>query len=108
MLWLAAGRTAGKEYDSYLVYLTESVSGLNRQAPVKYRGVVVGLVREIALDPEELERVRVMLAIERGMPIKQDTVAMLSTQGLTGIAYLDLRAGARIRRCCARRRARTR
>lgn len=95
VLWISSGRTAGKEYDGYLAYFTESVSGLNRQAPVKYRGVEVGFVREISLDTEDPERVRVELKIERGVPIKQDTVATLSTQGLTGIAFLDLEGGSR-------------
>lgn len=45
---------------------------------------------EIALDREDPQRVRLVLAIERGVPIKQDTVAILGVQGLTGIAFLDL------------------
>lgn len=95
VLWISSGGAARKEYDSYLAYFTESVSGLNRQAPVKYRGVEVGFVREIALDVEDPERVRLLLSIERGVPIRQDTVAILSSQGLTGIAFLDLGGGSR-------------
>ena len=95
VLWIASGRTARKDYDIYLAYSNESVSGLNRQAPVKYKGVVVGVVREIGLDPEDLQNVRLVLAIERGVPIKQDTVAVLSVQGLTGIAFLDLEGGSK-------------
>ena len=90
VLWISAGGRTGKEYDTYLAYSSESVSGLNRQAPVKYKGVEVGAVREIGLDPEDPQKVRLVLAIERGVPIKQDTVAVLSLQGLTGIAFLDL------------------
>lgn len=95
VLWIASGRTARKDYDTYLAYSSESVSGLNRQAPVKYKGVVVGAVREIELDPENLQNVRLVLGIERGVPIKQDTVAVLSVQGLTGIAFLDLEGGSK-------------
>ena len=95
MLWVSAGGGRGKNYDTYLAYSSESVSGLNRQAPVKYRGVEVGAVREIELDPEDPQRVRLVLAIERGVPIKQDTVAALSLQGLTGIAFLDLEGGSK-------------
>jgi phospholipid/cholesterol/gamma-HCH transport system substrate-binding protein len=36
-----------------------------------------------------------LFAIERGTPIKEDTVAVLKTQGLTGIAYVELSGGAR-------------
>lgn len=95
VLWIASGRTISKDYDTYLAYSSESVSGLNRQAPVKYKGVEVGAVREIGLDPEDPQNVRLELAIERGVPIKQDTVAVLSVQGLTGIAFLDLEGGSK-------------
>ena len=95
VLWISSGRAAGKNYDTYLAYFTESVSGLNRQAPVKYKGVEVGSVREIGLDRGDPQRVQLVLAIERGIPIKQDTVALLSVQGLTGIAFLDLEGGSR-------------
>jgi len=95
VLWISSGRTRGKDYDTYVAYFTESVSGLNSEAPVKYKGVQVGTVREIGLDPEDPERVRLLLGIERGIPIKQDTIAILSVQGLTGIAFLDLEGGSR-------------
>lgn len=93
VLWISSGAAARKEYDTYLVYFTESVSGLNRRAPVKYRGVEVGFVREIGLDFEGPQRVRLVLSIERGVPIRLDTIAILSVQGLTGIAFLDLEGG---------------
>jgi phospholipid/cholesterol/gamma-HCH transport system substrate-binding protein len=66
------------------------VAGLNLNAPVKYNGVEVGKVRDIRLDPANPERVRLLFAIERGTPIKEDTLAVLKTQGLTGIAYVEL------------------
>jgi phospholipid/cholesterol/gamma-HCH transport system substrate-binding protein len=93
VLWLTSGRYYGKTYDTYLTYMSESVSGLNLNAPVKYRGVDVGLVRRISLDPQNVEQVQLTLSILRGTPVKQDTVATLQTQGLTGIAYVELTAG---------------
>ena len=95
VLWLGAGASYGKAYDTYLSYMSESVSGLNLNAPVKYRGVDVGQVRRISLDPADSERVRLELAIERGTPIKTDTVAVLRSQGLTGLAYVELSGGSR-------------
>lgn len=95
ILWLAAGPQYRKTYDLYQTYIRESVSGLNLNAPVKYRGVDVGRVREIALDPDNPEQVRLILDIERGTPVKEDTIAFLRVQGLTGIAYVDLKGGSR-------------
>lgn len=93
-LWLAAGGATQQAYDPYLALVDESVAGLNQNAPVKYNGVDVGKVRSIQLDPVNPDRVRLIFAIERGTPIRQDTVAVLKTQGLTGIAYVELDGGA--------------
>lgn len=95
VLWLASGGAFQKKYDLYLAIEDESVAGLNLNAPVKYSGVDVGKVREIRLDPGNPERVQLLFAIERGTPIKEDTIAVLKTQGLTGIAYVELSGGAR-------------
>ena len=95
VLWLASGAAFGQKYDLYLAIEDESVAGLNLNAPVKYNGVDVGKVRDIRLDPGNPERVNLLFAIERGTPIKEDTVAVLKTQGLTGIAYVELSGGAR-------------
>ena len=94
-LWLAAGGLTQKPYDLYLAIVDESVAGLNLNAPVKYNGVDVGKVQGIHLDAANPERVRLIFAIERGTPIKEDTVAVLKTQGLTGIAYVELGGGTR-------------
>jgi phospholipid/cholesterol/gamma-HCH transport system substrate-binding protein len=93
VLWLATGGNLQKKYDVYLAIEEESVAGLSVDAPVKYNGVDVGKVRSIALDSKNPQRVRLLLAIERGTPVKEDTVAVLKTQGLTGIAYVELDGG---------------
>jgi phospholipid/cholesterol/gamma-HCH transport system substrate-binding protein len=93
VLWLAAGGTGKKRYEPYEAIFMESVSGLNLNAPVKYLGVDVGKVREIQLDPQNPLQVHLVLQIERGTPVKRDTQAVLRTQGLTGIAYVELSGG---------------
>ena len=93
VLWLASGMYNRKTYDTYETYMTESVSGLTLNSTVRYRGVEVGRVRQIMLAPGNVEQVRVRLEIERGTPVKTDTVATLQTQGLTGLAYVELKGG---------------
>jgi len=95
VLWLSSGKSYSKAYDTYLVYMSESVSGLSLDAPVRYRGVQIGGVRRISLAPGNVEQVQLTLDIERGTPVKQDTVAVLQVQGLTGIAHVDLSGGSR-------------
>jgi phospholipid/cholesterol/gamma-HCH transport system substrate-binding protein len=93
VLWLAAGIGGQRAVDAYQGFIEESVAGLNVDAPVKYLGVDVGKVDRIGIDPQNSRRVRLGLLIDRGTPIKQDSVAVLKTQGLTGIAYIELSGG---------------
>ena len=95
ILWLSSGKSFRASYDTYLVYMSESVSGLSPDAPVRYRGVQVGRVRRISLAPGDVEKVLLTLDVQRGTPIKQDTIAVLQSQGLTGIAHVELSGGSR-------------
>jgi phospholipid/cholesterol/gamma-HCH transport system substrate-binding protein len=92
VLWLTTGGPP-KDYDFYIVYSTESVSGLTVDAAVKYKGVNRGRVREIELDPNDPERVRILLVVQQGTPISSETQATLEYQGLTGIASINLVGG---------------
>ena len=94
VVWLSRTDYRGV-YDRYYTFMDESVSGLSRDSYVKYQGVEVGRVKEIALDPNNPEQVRLGLDLVRGTPVKEDTVAVLETQGLTGITIVNLRGGSR-------------
>ncbi len=95
VLWFSSGQSYRKTYDTYLTYMNESVSGLNINAPVRYRGVEVGRVQQITLAPGNVEQVQLTLGIESGTPIKVDTVAVLQTHGLTGLTFVELTGGSR-------------
>lgn len=92
-LWLASGGAFARQFDPYLAIMDESVAGLNVNAPVKFNGVDVGRVRSVDLDPADPARVRLVFDIARDTPVKVDTLAVLKTQGLTGIAYVELSGG---------------
>lgn len=94
ILWLGKSDYRGV-YERYEAYMRESVAGLSVDSTVKYRGVDVGRVKEISLNPDNPEEVRLVLDIVRGTPIKTDTIAVLQTQGLTGLATINLTGGSR-------------
>jgi phospholipid/cholesterol/gamma-HCH transport system substrate-binding protein len=93
VLWLASGGAWQTRYDVYQAVEEESVAGLNINAPVKYNGVDVGKVQAIELDHTNPKTVNLFFAIKRATPVKEDTIAILKTQGLTGIAYVELSGG---------------
>lgn len=94
ILWLGKTDYRGS-YDRYEAYMKESVAGLSVNSTVKYRGVDVGRIKTIALNPENPEEVLLTMDILRGTPIKSDTIAVLETQGLTGLATINLTGGSR-------------
>ena len=60
---------------------------------MRYRGVPVGTVGNIEIDPQNIERIRVTLKMKPRTPIKTDSVASLETQGITGGSYVELTGG---------------
>ena len=93
-LWLVNVDT-DRELSRYQIAFEGSVTGLQQGGQVSYRGVPVGTVVDIRIDPADVEQVLVTADIDAQTPIKQDTVATLELQGVTGIAFVQLRGGTR-------------
>lgn len=81
------------ETTKYLIHFDESVLGLNLDAPVKYRGIAVGKVTRLRINPKNSEQVEVLVTILKTTPIKSTTVAKLTAQGITGLSYINLNLG---------------
>jgi phospholipid/cholesterol/gamma-HCH transport system substrate-binding protein len=82
-----------RDFAHYDIYFEGSVSGLSVAGEVRYKGVPVGSVQEIVIDSESPNRVRVMIEVGGSTPIKEDTVAQLELQGITGVSYIQLTGG---------------
>ncbi|OSS42229.1 putative ABC transport system periplasmic substrate-binding protein [Desulfurella amilsii] len=92
LLWLF-GYRANESYKTYLILTKYSVNGLSQNSLVKYKGVNVGSVEKIDIDPNNPEIVRIFIKVKSNIPIKTDTIASVSVQGLTGLASIDLTGG---------------
>lgn len=90
ILWLSTGGLIRPDYQRYLVYTQESVTGLSVDSRVTYKGVDVGQVAEMAISRNRPDVVRLVLEIREDTPISEDTVARLEMQGLTGLSTINL------------------
>jgi phospholipid/cholesterol/gamma-HCH transport system substrate-binding protein len=77
----------------YAVQFNEPVPGLAAGAGVLFNGVRVGNVSSVRIDASDPRRLMVMLSVDPATPIRVDTVAEASFQGLTGTAAIGLKGG---------------
>ncbi len=91
VMWLAKFQF-DTQYDRYDIHYDGSVTGLKVGSPVRYRGVRVGEVIDVGIDPERPERITITIEVEAQTPVRADTVATLEIEGLTGGLYVLLGA----------------
>ena len=77
-------------FAQYEVTTTSSVTGLKNEASVRYRGVDVGRVEAIRIEPGVSGRIHIRIGVQEDTPITKSTYAQLGYQGVTGLAYVSL------------------
>lgn len=92
VVWMA-GVNLDEDFAYYDIYFEGSVSGLKPGNAVRYRGIPVGVVSDMTINPKNVEQVRVTIEIPESTPVKEDTEAALEFQGITGVAYVQLLGG---------------
>lgn len=85
--WFGGKRESVKEYE---VVTRQNVTGLNLQGQVRYRGIRVGRVESIGLDPKDARNILIRITVSDDIPVTHGTIAKLGYQGLTGIAHVLL------------------
>ena len=88
IVWLGMSRYFEKGH-FYVAYFNESVQGLQKDSPVKYRGVSIGRVESIGVAPDS-KLIQVVLKIESGQKLDHSIVAQLKNVGITGSMLIEL------------------
>ncbi len=87
-IWLGMSRFLQKG-KFYATYFNESVQGLDKDSPVKYRGVPIGRVDRIGVAPDE-KLIEVILKLETDQSLDSSMVAQLKTVGITGSMFVEI------------------
>ena len=93
--WLAvavAGATFTEQPGYTLTARFTSTSGLREGAIIEGAGVRIGTVTGISFDPESFEAI-VELRINDNVPVQEDAIAGIRTQGIIGEKYIKIIPG---------------
>lgn len=93
VFWLGKYGLEDKKYDRYFINFDESITGLNIGSSIKYKGFDVGVVKNIKINPQNIEQIEIELQIQKGTPIKDDNYGILGNLGITGLKYIELKGG---------------
>ena len=78
-------------FNGYAIYFEDqALDGLQIGAEVNVRGIKVGRVEDYALSGDRLNRVRVEVRVDRRVPVRTNTVAVVTRNFVTGIAAIAL------------------
>ena len=90
VIWVGKFRGA-EEFARYDILFAGSVTGLQVDGTVRYRGIPVGRILDIQIDRGNTEQVRVTIEVKADTPVRMDTVASIELQGITGVTYVLLK-----------------
>jgi phospholipid/cholesterol/gamma-HCH transport system substrate-binding protein len=94
VLWLA-GTQYNQEYSYYQTFFKGPVTGLGKGTITRYNGIDVGRIASLVFDPNDPQSVIVTLQVQPGLNIRDDSVASIESQGLTGGTYVEISGGTR-------------
>jgi phospholipid/cholesterol/gamma-HCH transport system substrate-binding protein len=80
-----------RERDVYVISTQASVSGLNPESTVFYRGIAVGKVLNIHFDPENAGIILIKIEVDKHIVFTRGVFATLQFKGVTGLTQLELR-----------------
>jgi phospholipid/cholesterol/gamma-HCH transport system substrate-binding protein len=77
----------------YQIRFENTVSGLLTGSAVLFNGVRVGEVTALKLSPEQPRQILAVIAVNSGVPVRDDTKASIEFQGLMGSPAVSLTGG---------------
>ncbi|MDR1062774.1 MAG: MCE family protein [Azoarcus sp.] len=90
-LWM--GGVSDDHYEIYDVLFDEAVSGLSKGSTVEFKGIRIGAVDNLRLDPTNQNQVRVRIHVDTDAPVYINTRARLHTASITGLSTIRLSDG---------------
>ena len=92
-IWLARLQFAN-DYDLYDIVFYGPVNGLSEGGEVHFNGIRVGEVTDLNIDQKRGDQVIARVRVDGETPVRVTSRAQLEPQGITGLNYIQITAGA--------------
>ncbi len=92
IMWLAGVQYA-QEYSYYTATFKGPVTGLGKGTVTRFNGIDVGRIQDLQFDPHDPNAVIVTVQVQPNLNIREDSVASIDSQGLTGGSYVEISGG---------------
>lgn len=92
-VFLAFARVELNRQFAYYTINFSSVAGLAEASDVRFAGLPVGQVVDVALSPELDGLISVLIEVDANTPVRTDSVATVESQGVTGVGFVAISAG---------------
>jgi phospholipid/cholesterol/gamma-HCH transport system substrate-binding protein len=85
-------RTTFQTTARYMSHLPDA-KFLKAHDAVTYGGFRVGEIKRVEVSPEQFGQVKVTIDVERGIPVKADSILVLKQDGMLGPKYIEISPG---------------
>jgi phospholipid/cholesterol/gamma-HCH transport system substrate-binding protein len=92
VVWISQS-SFNRDYDLYDVVFEGAVNGLSEGGEVRFNGIKVGEVQRLTLDKKNTKLVNARIRVRADTPVLVDSVAQLDFLGVTGVTFIQIRAG---------------
>jgi putative ABC transport system periplasmic substrate-binding protein len=93
MWWMLTKTDRSESYRSYYIHTKELPVGIKENSEVKFIGVNAGIIKSIDFVDIENAIIEIEISVKSKLPISQDSVAKVESQGISGIAFINITKG---------------
>ena len=77
----------------YRILFHGSVAGLRPAGDVLFNGIKVGKIDTVAIYAPDPRQSEVMVSVQKGVPVREDSLASIAQVGITGLSAVQISAG---------------
>lgn len=93
VLWLGRFDFNASKYHTYYVLTQDEVSSVGVNTPIKFKGIAVGKISDVGFEDLAQGIIKITLAIDSSLQVREDSYITISSSGLAGANYLAFYQG---------------